>query len=1095
MKSFLTVAQNPLLSKLIMYMKVTAIFLLVFTLGVSAEGLGQNKLTFRFKKTEIAGILNHIEKETTYRFLYNEQLSSVHRKVTLSVEEADIHQALDQLLASSGLVYQFMENNLIVIRQTEEKKKLAKTVIGKITDETDKAMAGVSINVKGSSVGTTTNDKGEFSINVEETDVLVFTYVGYEPQELRVGSTENFSIMMVSVKKDLDAVVVIGYGTVKKRDLTGSVISVKADEIKKVPAANLMESLQGKLPGADITRMNGSATSNVNITIRGNRSITAGNGPLFIVDGIQYSSIQDINPNDIQSMEVLKDASSTAVYGSRGANGVIMVTTKKGSTGKPRINFNSYYGNSEVSGYPRYMNSTEYQDFRREANRRITLAGINPTGVWTSPANDPALFNSAELANLQNGVYTDYPNLLFRNGNMQDYQVGLSAGSDKTKVYLSLDYFKETGIMKSDDLARYTGRLNVDQLIGKIARAGMQFQFTYYDANTRTNPLDEASKVAPYSEAFDATGAIILSPMNDAARWNPLVDDQPNIYAVNNSATNRTLGVAYVELMPFKGFTFRSNLGAVFSNSAVRSFNESNSLARRGQGALANYTSNKGTDITWENILTYSRQSGNHSFGVTGVTTFLQYQSEFVAAEGRNQILPSQLYYALGNAIDGVLVSSGYSKNNLISYTARGNYSFKGRYLLSATIRTDGSSKLGDGNKWDYFPSVAAAWRISDEAFMQNSRLFSDLKLRASYGITGNDAVSPYQTQTPLTRIPNSFGDNPALGFALSERLGNPALGWEKTKVTNLGLDFGLFNHRLTGSIDYYYTITNDLLLDRTLLPTTGLSVVAQNIGSTKNNGIDIGLNVGIIRKPDMTLNAGVTFFSNKEEIYTLVNGNDDIANSWFIGYPVRVFYDYNKTGIWQMADSAEAALNNQKPGDIKVQDINGDKKITPADRMVVGQLVPKWNGGLNIDFRFKNFDLNAYFFARMGQTMNYNYNTRVHLAGRESGAVVNYWTPENPSNDFPHPRSTVAGVTNLTYGSTLAYTDGSFIKLRNLTIGYTLPKSVLSKIGIAGVRVYVTGKNFWTIYSEVDDYDVEANGSLTSPFTKLFMAGINVDF
>ena len=570
MKSFLTVAKNPLLSKCLLIMKVTTFFLLFFALHVSAEGIGQNKLTFRFKKTEIAGILTHIEKETNYRFLYNQQLTDLHRKVSLSVEEADIKQALDKIFASTGLTYQFMENNLIVVRENEHKKRIQKPVTGVIVDENGKPLAGVSISVKGSGEGTTTNDKGEFSINVQESDVLTFSYVGFEPQELRVGSLDTFTITMVSVKRDLDAVVVIGYGSVKKKDLTGSVISVKPEEIRKVPAANLMESLQGKLPGADITRNNGSPSSGLMITIRGNRSITAGNGPLFIVDGIQYPTIQDINPNDIQSMEVLKDASSTAVYGSRGANGVIIVTTRKGAAGKPRITLNSYYGVSDLSGYPRYMNSEEYRDLRREANRRITLAGINPGGVWSSPADDGALLNAGEMDNLNNGVYTNYTDEIFTKGSMQEYQVGVSAGSDKTRVYLSMGYFREAGVLKNDNLTRYTGRLNVDQTLGSIARAGMQFQFTYYDANTRTNPLDEASKVSPFSKAFDDNGNIILNPMNEAARWNPLVDDQPNIYAENNSSTNRTLGVAYVELMPFKGFSIRSNFGAVFNNVALR---------------------------------------------------------------------------------------------------------------------------------------------------------------------------------------------------------------------------------------------------------------------------------------------------------------------------------------------------------------------------------------------------------------------------------------------------------------------------------------------------------------------------------------------
>ncbi|HEX2627997.1 MAG TPA: SusC/RagA family TonB-linked outer membrane protein, partial [Chitinophagaceae bacterium] len=767
---------------------------------------------------------------------------------------------------------------------------------------------------------------------------------------------------------------------------------------------------------------------------------------LFIVDGIQYSSIQDINPNDIQSMEVLKDASATAVYGSRGANGVVLVTTKKGTTGKARISANSYYGISQNTGFPDFMNSIQYRDFRREANRRITLAGINPGGSWITDANDGLLFNAAELTNINNGVYTNYFDEIFVDGSQQEHQVSASGGSDKTKIYLSLGYFKEEGIFRRDDLNRYSGRVSVDQTLGKIAKAGMQFQFTYYNANARMNPLDEASKVSPFSTAFDQNGAIILSPMGEAARWNPLIDDQPNIKAINNSNTSRTLGVAFLELTPFKGFSARSNLGIVIDNSRIGTFNESNSLNRRGQGSLANYTDNTGRNFTWENIFTYAKTVRDHSFTVTGVTSFLQNNFEFVAAEGRNQILPSQLYYALGNAVDGIIISSGYSKSNLISYTGRINYSYKGKYLFSGTIRTDGSSKLGPGNKWDYFPSAAVAWRMSDEAFLVNSRIIDELKLRIGYGTTGSDAIDPYKTQTALMRIPNAFGDNPALGFTFGEELGNTDLKWEKTKALNLGVDFGILDNRVTGTIEFYNTKTTDLLQRRSLVPTSGMVFMTQNIGSVSNKGVDISLNVAVIRKKDISFNAGVTFFSNKEKIIDLVDGRDDLANGWFVGQPVRVFYDYKKIGIWQLPDSAAALLNNQRPGDIRVFDRNGDKVITSADRMVVGQMAPKWNGGLNLDFRYKGFDFNAFVFARMGQTIDYNYYTRVHLAGRENGAAVNYWTLENPSNDFPRPRSSVAGVTNLAYGSSLGYVDGSFIKLRNISLGYTLPKSLVSR-------------------------------------------------
>jgi len=430
----------------------------------------------------------------------------------------------------------------------------------------------------------------------------------------------------------------------------------------------------------------------------------------------------------------------------------------------------------------------------------------------------------------------------------------------------------------------------------------------------------------------------------------------------------------------------------------------------------------------------------------------------------------------------------------LVSYAGRVNYSFKGKYLATFSIRTDGSSKLGEGNKWDVFPAGAIAWRIIEEGFMQNSKLFSDLKLRVSYGVTGSDAITAYRTQSSLIRIPNAFAENSALGLSFSDTVGNPNLKWEKTKAFNIGLDFGLFNNRITGSVDWYKTNTFDLLTLKQLPGSSGVSATFDNVGQTSNTGVDIAINAALIRKADMSFNVGLTFYTNKERITALNNGVNDIVNSWFIGYPVNVIYDYEKVGIWQLADSNEAKTFNQKPGDIRVADLNGDKAITAAaDRKVIGQLTPKWNAGLNLDFRYKGFDVNAFFFAKQGQTINYAYLTRVHLPGRENGAIENYWTLENPSNDFPRPRTT-SSFTALPYSSTLGYVDGSFIKLRALTVGYTLPRTAISKLGISNVRFYVSGKNLVS-WSDVKDYDVERGGSLINPLTRLVLAGVNVDF
>lgn len=1092
MKSLLTGLQNPLLSKALLVMKLTTFLLIVFALNVSATGFGQEKLSFRFKKTEIAGILSSIEKSTHYRFLYNDQLRNIRQRVSLDVQDASIRQTLDQLLAKTGLIYLLMDNNLIVIK--EQAIRQEKPITGKITDDNGAPLSGVSVKIRGTDKGTTTNDQGVFTLPAEDNDVLVFSYVGYEPQEVKVGTKTEINIALVSVAKSLENIVIIGYGQVKKRDLTGAVVSVKSDEIKKVPSGNVLESLQGKLPGADITRSSGSASSGINIVIRGNRSLIASNNPLVIVDGIQYNSFQDINPNDIQSLEVLKDASSTAIYGSRGANGVILITTKRGSTGKPKISLNSYYGVSSVSEYPRYMNTQEYRAWRREANRKITLAGINPNGSWSSDANDGLLFSAEELKNIGNGVNTDYSDRLLGNGNQQEHQVGVSAGSDKTKVYLSLNYYGEKGLLKGDELKRYTGRMNVDQTLGKIAKTGMQMQLTYYDIDVRTNPMDEASKVAPWSLPYDSAGNIILSPVNDQARWNPLVDEQPGM-ATNNTLITRTLAATYLEITPFKGLSLRSNLGFVFTDSRQGAFFDLNSMLQRGQRTLGMGMASRGRNINWENILTYNKEIGDHNITLTGITTFWEINNEFVQAQGNKQILPSQLFYSLQNSTENLAITSGYTRENLVSYAGRLNYSFKGKYLASVSVRTDGSSKLGTGNKWDVFPAAALAWRISDESFLQNASYLNDLKLRVSYGITGSDAITAYRTQSSLVRIPNAFGESQALGFAFSDTIGNPNLQWEKTKALNLGVDFGLFGNRLNGSIDFYQTKTTDLLTIRKLPASSGVSATFDNVGSTQTTGIDVSLNAAIIRKSDISLNAGISFYTAKEKITQLVGGIDDPLNKWFIGHPTKVSYDYNKIGIWQLADSAMAKLYKQLPGDIRVEDLGKKDTAISAlkDRKVVGQLVPKWNAGLNIDFRYKAFDLNVFVFARMGQTIEYAYNSRVHLPGRENGAVVNYWTPENPSNDFPHPR-TSSSFTALPYSSTLAYVDGSFVKIRNITLGYNLPKPFLSKFGVAGMRFYVTGKNLFT-FSKVDDYDVERGGSLNDPLTKLVVAGINVDF
>ncbi|WP_375436498.1 SusC/RagA family TonB-linked outer membrane protein, partial [uncultured Hymenobacter sp.] len=869
---------------------------------------------------------------------------------------------------------------------------------GKVLDAaTGEGLAGVTVLVKNTTNGASTNPDGQFTLSVPATGEVQLTvsYIGYVTQTVTAKDQGDLSIRLSSDTKALDEVVVIGYGQVKKSDVTGSIVSVKEEDLKKVPVANVMESLQGRLPGVDITSAGGSAGAAVNITVRGNRSINASNGPLFIVDGVQYNSIQDINPNDIASMEVLKDAASTAIYGARGANGVIIVSTKKGAAGKTRVTLNSYYGITDKVFYPEVNNGAQYVAQKREANRA--------SGRWNSEADDPAIFTATELQAIANGTSTNWADLLLRQGVQQEHQVGLSGGSEKTKFYLSADYYNEQGLFRKDNLNRYSFRANIDQALNDKVHIGLQNQLTYYNQNFRRDPTNQANKITPLTLPYDADGNIVSYPNNQAA-INPLSDELPGNYE-NNLRRTRTFSTAYLSYQILPSLNLRSNLGLTLSNERTGIYLGQNTIDRNGQVPQSSYGTQFETNWSWENILNYNKTFGNHSLTATGVSSLLTFNTENSNAQGRNQLLAYQQFYALANANQQVGINSGYTDSKLISFTGRVQYGFKGKYLLTLTGREDLSSKLAKGNKGSFFPSAAVAWRIIDEEFMKSVTPVTDLKLRVSYGRAGNYDVPAYSSQSLLSRIPYSFGETGAAGYTFANRIGNPELGWEISLTKNVGLDFALLQNRVTGSVDVYDTKTHDLLLNRFLPLTSGVSFITQNIGETRNRGVEVGLNARVLETEALRWNVGVTWFKNKEEILALGTGANDITNGLFIGSPVRVFYDYEKLGIWQTEEADEARVFGQKPGQIKVKDLDGDGRITAAnDRRVLGTAVPKWSGSFSSDLSYKGFDLSMQVFARIGQMINYEYAGIFDPQGIENSGVHNYWTPENPSNDYPRP-------------------------------------------------------------------------------------------
>ena len=969
-----------------------------------------------------------------------------------------------------------------------------RTVTGKITDQvTKQPLPGATVNVKGTTQGVAADANGAFSIKVPSPDaVLVVSFMGYGTQEVTVGNRSAIQVTLSSSVSNVNEVVVIGYGQVKKRDLTGSVVSVKGEEAIKVPASNAMEALQGKIPGADIYRDNGYAGAQANLRIRGTRSIASpesSNNVLYIVDGVQGFSMADIDPNDIQSIDVLKDASSTSIYGSRGANGVVIITTKRGSTGKPKLSFSSYTGVSEVSKYGRFQSGPEYIDFKREAYRAA--------GTWNSPADDPKIFNPQELAAIRNKQYIDWPDLLLHHGTQQNYQVGVSGGTEKTKVYFSAGYYHEKGVLKDDDFKRYTARFNIDQTINSWMKAGISSQYAYINNDKRRDPFNQASKTLPLGVPFDSAGNVILYPVG-GSQISPLADEQPGQWDANTKI-RRFSGAAYLELTPLDGLSIRSSFTTTQSNSVAGQFYGKNSINGKGANSQASITNTNNSFISWENLLTYRKQFGDHSLELTGVTTFNQTVETSNWAYGQNQLFPSQSFYNLAGASQNAGHGSNYSKYSLLSFTGRINYSYLGRYLLTLTGRGDGSSKLAPGHKWAFFPSVAAAWRISDEPFMKQQGVFSDLKLRASYGISGNDVIGPYETQNSLSQIQYSYGEStPSPAYGISSLIANPDLTWELTATVDVGLDFSILKGRIMGTVDYYHARTYNLIFPYTLPSSTGVATINRNIGKTSNKGIEVSLTTTNIASPAFRWTSTITYSRNKEAITQLPNGNvisSDYRESLILGQSPTIYYDYVKLGIWQLGEEAEAAQYQAIPGDIKIADLSGpegkpDGKITADDRTIIGTRVPKWTGGFNNDFTYKNFDLNVLFIARIGQWVSSDYYAKYYRNASQNGLAMDYWTPENPTNAYPRPNATRSS----SYVTTLTEYENSYVKLRSVTLGYTLPKSFTRRARIDRVRVYATGKNL-LFFSKNRDFDPESEGIIDQPLSRLFVAGLNVTF
>ena len=973
-------------------------------------------------------------------------------------------------------------------------------VTGQIVDVNGEPLIGANVTTLDSKAGTVTDIDGRFSIDVPEGTQLQVSFIGYVSQKLKAGN--NMKIVLKEDYQDLEETVVIGYGAVKKRDLTGAVASVKSEEIVKTPTTNVMEALQGQVAGFDITRSTGEVGAAMNMTLRGNRSIYGNNAPLFIIDGME-GSYDELNTNDIASVEVLKDAASTAIYGAAGANGVVIITTKSAKRDKLQIDLDAYYGWNVISRFPEINSHDKYVDFRREAMKNA--------GLYVDEAN---LFPSYLQQLVNNNQWVDWFEEGSQTGTLQQYNLSATYASEKVNTFLSLGYNDTKGMLKGDELTRYSMRAKVDVTPNRYVAFGANLYGMYSDNDKRNSRIwNRMLCTPPLGTPYDEDGNVVLYPVGgDTGNQSPITDTGDGQYTNNVKKISLT-PQAYFELKPVTGLSLKTVIGGYF-NAAKQGIYEGNkSFNGLATGSYASVPNTLSYNMKWQNILTYNYKLFHaHDFTFTGVTEWSNNHREVNTAAAYGFDSDSYTYHNLAAGTNGYRVSSSYVQNQMMSYVARLAYNYKGRYLLSASARWDGSSILAEGNKWDVFPSVSGAWRISDEAFMDGtSNWLDNLKLRASWGITGNAGAAEYATMAYSTTGQYGMQDVATNYSEYSANISNPGLGWEKTYTWDVGLDMTLFDNRLDIVFDWYSSTTRGLLFQRSLPYAVGGSAgsggvstfkIWENVGKTRNQGIELTINSRNIIRRNFTWNTTLTFAKNNEEVLQTTSENPLQYGDYYLipGEGVHTYYLYKYLGCWGTAEADEATKFGAKPGQIKVADVNGDSKYSADDYQVIGNADPDWTASLTNSFTFYDFDFSFQLVSRWDWTIAYGVTGWYRTNGLSpSPAVCDYWSTDNQGARFPAPdASSATGLDSYQSGSSINYFDGSYIKVKNLTLGYTLPKNVLKKIQIDKARIYFTAANplIWTKSEYLKDYDPEKGGDDDdAPLYKQFVVGVNLTF
>lgn len=1015
-----------------------------------------------------------------------------------------------------------------------------KTITGLVVDGNGESIIGASVLVKGTTNGIITDIDGKFTLNdVPEAGVIQISYIGYKTQEISAKNKANLKVVLVEDNEMLDEVVVVGYGVQKKSDVTGAMIRVGSEELNSRPVANAFEAMQGKAAGVDIVS-NERPGEVGTINVRGVRSLSASNTPLYVVDGIPLmsnSGIETLNPQDIESIDVLKDASATAIYGSRGANGVILVTTKSGKEGKMSLNYSGTVTIENLQDYSEMMNSAEYIDWRRWAYY-YKEPNKYPRGDQPTKDSDYLIFNGAKdpyaWRNIEKGwaggswngaavPTTDWADMVTQTGITHEHTLSASGGSEKVKGYASIGYLNNEGTVKGQSYTRYTAKVSLDMDPTKWFKMGLNINGTFsnqqYGSSAQavgqmvkdrpSNLYAASTSLYPYAVPYDDEGNRIDYPGGDD-KVKTIVDEWN--YSENERRMFRAIGSLYAQLdlgeiySPLKGLRYRFNFGPDFRYYRNGSFQDAKSVSREGtnRAKLSN-----SSDFSWtlDNLIYYDREIGKHSFGVTLLQSATKYHYEESSMAAINIPLPSAKWNALSkkniSALDDW--SSGLTEKQLLSYMFRLNYDYNNKYLLTVSGRWDGASQLAQGNKWAFFPSAALGWRLDQEGFLQDVSWINQLKLRVGVGVTGNSAIDPYLTKGAVVPVYYPFGASPTPGFVASESIakdGNVAMAnkdltWEKTTQYNIGVDYSVLNGRISGVLDFYTSRTTDLLMEMTIPSLNGYTNTYANVGKTSNIGIDLTLNTVNVKTRSFEWSTSINAAWQKDKIDELANGKeDDINNSWFIGQALGVIYGYQSAGIWKEEDAAEMAKFNAKghsfqAGMARPVDQNGDYKIDPNDdRVVIGHTRPRWTFGMTNTFSYKNFDLSVMLYGRFDYMVDTGGEWQ---GGRYTQRKINYYNENNKNAEYQKPIHDDGGGDP--YYQILGYKNGSFLKVRNISLGYTFPQTLVKKWNLSNLKVYVQAKNPGRIFSNIDFLELDASQNLTSTWNRGFTIGLNVGF